>query len=327
MIAHTVEDRGATLGTAVGWNAVVRSVGVRPWWLYVPASEWDRKADVRATPASGATDSTIALLLVLALAGLIGAFMARWDLAAAALIGLGMCTAIGIEAASNPSTPLLAETLGYTMWWGSELGLWVWLVLAWALWRGLATLMRLALEPLRVRPRAHERSLPARVRLAGVALASLAGLAGAVVVGGAVAANAKPDSHVYDYRPTRELAAGIERLIPPGQTIDYRFGPLDLGTQPVEPAIRFLLVRHGERVLAEGSFPRLGSYYELYNRPVQWTVRLLDGVRPQRYMTLAARVHFTDPWGTEVLSAWVMRTRVSRHSTPGSPCAGGEGAC
>jgi hypothetical protein len=191
----------------------------------------------------------------------------------------------------------------------------VWLVLAWALWLGLAALMRLVLETLRPRPRAHERSLPSGVRLAGVALASLAGVAGVVAVGGAVSANAKPDSHVYDYRPTRELAAGIERLIPPGQKIDYRLGPFDLGTQPIEPAIRFLLVRHGDRVLAEGSLPRLGSYYELYNRPVQWTVRLLDGVRPQRYMTLAARVHFTDPWGAEVLSAWVMRSRGTRHST------------
>ena len=315
VIVHTVEHRGATLGATVGWNAVVRSVGVRPWWLYVPASEWDRKADVRATAGTDATDSTIALLVALALAGLIGAFVARWDLAAAALIGLGMCAAIGIEVASNPSTPLLAETLGYTMWWGSELGFWVWLVLAWALWLGLAALMRLVLEALRPRLRAHERSLPSWVRLAGVALTSLAGLAGAVAVGGAVAASAMPDSHVYDYRPTRELAAGIERLIPPGQTIDYRSGALDLGTQPIEPAIRFLLVRYGDRVLAEGSFPRLGSYYELYNRPVQWTVRLLDGVRPQRYMTLAARVRFSDPWGTEVLSAWVMRTRVTRHST------------
>jgi hypothetical protein len=85
----------------------------------------------------------------------------------------------------------------------------------------------------------------------------------------------------------------------------------------------FMAVRYGDRVLAEGSFPRLGSYYELYNRPVQWTVRLLDGVRPQRYMTLAARVRFSDPWGTEVLSAWVMRTRVTRHSTLHFPTGAG----
>ena len=185
-----------------------------------------------------------------------------------------MCAAIGIEAASNPSTTLLAETLGYTMWWGSELGFWVWLILAWALWLGLVGLSRPALRALRRRLRARARALPSRMRLVAVVLASLASLGGVAAVGGAVAATAKPDSHVYEYRPIRSVAAGIERLIPPGQAIDYRLGPLDLGTQPMEPAIRFLLVRHGDRVLADGSFPRLGSYYELYNRPVQWIVYL-----------------------------------------------------
>jgi hypothetical protein len=307
MIVRTVDHRGATLGATVGWNAVVRSVGVRPWWLYVPASEWERKLDVRHTPSSGRVDSTIALLAALALAGLIGAVRRRWDLAAAALIGLGLCAAIGIQAASNPSTPLLAETLGYTMWWGSELGLWVWLILAWALWLGLVGLSRPGLRALRRRVRDKHGVLLSRARLAGVLLASLASLGGVLAVGSAVAATAKPDSHAYEYRPIRATAAGIERLIAPGQAIEYRLGPLDLGTQPMEPAIRFFLVRHGDRVLAKGSFPRLGSYYELYDRPVQWVVYLRDGTRPQPHMTLAARVHFNDPWGREVLSAWVRR--------------------
>jgi hypothetical protein len=307
MIVRTVEQRGPTLGVTVGWNAVVRSVGVRPWWLYVPATEWNRKTDVRATPTSSATDSTIAILVALALAGLIGAFMLRWDLAAAALIGLGLCAAIGIQAASNPAAALLAATLGYTMWWGSELGFWVWLILAWALWVGLVGLSRPALGALRRRLRAHRTGPPPRMRLIATVLGSLASLSGTVAVGSAVAATAKPDSHVYEYQPIREAAAGIERLIPPGQTIDYHTAPLDLGTQPMEPAIRFFLVRHGDRVLANGSFPRLGTYYELYNRPVQWTVYLTDGSRPQRHRTLAARVHFTGPWGNEILSAWVRK--------------------
>ncbi len=316
MIVHTAEHRGPKLGATVGWHAVVRSVGVRPWWLHVPATEWERKADVRATPSNSETDSTIALLGALALAGLIGAVRRRWDLAAATLIGLGLCAAIGVEAASNPSTTLLAETLGYTMWWGSELGLWVWLILAWALWLGLAGLSRPALAALRRRLRLHVRgtALPSWTRQAVVVLASLASLGGVAIVGSAVAASAKPDSHVYEYRPIRAIAAGIERLIAPGQTIEYRLGPLDLGTQPMEPAIRFLLVRHGDRVLARGSFPRLGSYYELYSRPVQWTVHLLDGTRTQPHMTLAARVHFTDPWGREVLSAWARKVQSRRES-------------
>jgi hypothetical protein len=306
-IARTAEDRGATLGPAVGWHAVVRSVGVTPWWLYVPASEWERKADVRATPSSTRADSTTALLAALFVTGVIGALRRRWDLASAALIGLGLSGAIYIEAASNPKTLLLAETLGYTMWWGSELGFWVWLILAWGVWLGLVGLSRAAIGALRPRARVRRRALPARTRLVAVVLASLAGLAGLVAVGSAVAETAKPDSHVYEYRSIHQLAAGIERHVPSGQTIGYGFGPLDVGTQPMEPAIRFLLVRRGDRVLAPGSFPRLGSYYELYDRPVRWIVDLREGARPQPGMMLVARVRFTSPWARELVSAWARK--------------------
>ncbi|MGH2851043.1 MAG: hypothetical protein ACRDLP_10540, partial [Solirubrobacteraceae bacterium] len=147
MIVNTVEHRGTTLGSTVGWNAVVHSIGVTPWWLYVPRSEWDRKYDVGALvrpgqtvasrPSGGMVASAIAILAALGLVALIATFMLRFDLLAAALIGLGMSAAIGIEAAGEPATPLLAGTLGYTMWWGSELGFWVWLTLVWALWLGI----------------------------------------------------------------------------------------------------------------------------------------------------------------------------------------------
>jgi hypothetical protein len=304
-IVRTVEHRGPTLGATTGWDAVVRSVGVRPWWLYTPLSEWDRKVDVRATPSNGQIDSAIALLAALTLVGAIGALKRRRDLAAAALIGVGLCAAIGVDAASNPSARVLAETLGYTMWWGSELGLWVWLILAWGLWLGLVELLsRPALRALRGRLGTRWGSPPSRARLV-VVLGSSIGLGLVSAVGDEVAATARRDSHVYDYEPIRLLATGIEHLIPPGRTIGYRFGPLDLATQPIEPAIRFFLVSHGNRVLARGSTARLGPYYELYDRPVQWTVYLLDGTRPQRHMRLAARVHFAGPWGHEVVSAWV----------------------
>jgi len=303
MIVRTVKHRGPTLGARVGWNAVVRSVGARPWWLYAPTSAWERRADVRKSPSSGETSSTLALLVALALVGAIGALGRRRDLPAATLIGLGLCAAIGVEAASNPSTRVLAETLGYTMWWGSELGLWVYLILAWALWLGLVGLLRWG--ALRRRTPAGRSTLPWHTRRGAVAFASLAGLGGVIAVGGASASSSRLDSHVYDYGPIRLVASGIDRLIPPRRTIGYRFGPLDLATQPMEPAIRFLLVRHGDRVLAKGSTARLGPYYERYDRPVQWVVHLLDGARPQSRMRLAARVDFAGTWGREVVSPWV----------------------
>jgi hypothetical protein len=315
MIVNTVEHRGTTLGSTVGWNAVVHSIGVTPWWLYVPGTEWDRKYDVGALvrpgqtvasrPSGGMVASAIAILVALGLLALIATFMLRFDLLAAALIGLGMSAAIGIEAAGEPASPLLAGTLGYTMWWGSELGFWVWLTLAWALWVGLGAATHSWRRRLR-RRLAEAPGWPRRA-LVAVTVASLAGLGGTVAVGEAVAATGRPDSHHLQYQPTRALAAGIERVIPPGQTIGYDTKGLDLGTQPIEPSIRFFLVRHGDRPLANGSFRRMGAYYELGDRPVQWRLRLVQGFGRVRHMRLAARVQFNDGWGHEVLSAWVRR--------------------
>ena len=225
MIVHTAEHRGPKLGATVGWHAVVRSVGVRPWWLHVPTTEWERKADVRATPSSSEIDSTIALLAALALAGLIGAVRRRWDLAAATLIGLGLCAAIGVEAAFNPSydaargNARLHDVVGLG---AGALGLADPRVGAVARAGGsLATGARgAAPTPAPARPRT---ALPSWTRLAVVVLASLASLGGVAIVGSAVAASAKPDSHAYEYRPIRAVAAGIERLIPPGQT--HRISP------------------------------------------------------------------------------------------------------
>jgi hypothetical protein len=320
MVVRTAEHGGAKLGASVGWHALVRAVGVRPWWLYVPASEWQRKYDVLRTPSRRATDSTLAILAALALALLAGAGARRWDLFAAALIGLGLSAVVVLQVALNPATQLLAETLGYTLWWASELGLWVWLVLAWAAWLGVsavasrAALMwrhrraRTGVEPARGGARVRSPALPAWVRPATVALASLAALVGVAAVGSAVAATAKPDSHVYDYAAIKATAAAIERAVLPGQRVSFRFGPLDTATQPMEPAIRFLLVRHGDRVFAKGSFDRLGTYYEPDGHPVRWVVDLADGTRRRLpRMALVSRIRFTSPWGAETLSAWVRR--------------------
>jgi hypothetical protein len=316
MIARTVEHRGHTLGSTIGWHALVRAVGVRPWWLYVPASEWERKLDVLRTPSGTRVDSALALLAALGAVLVVAAWRRRWDLCAACVIALGLCGAMVEQVANNPASRLLRETLGYTLWWGSELGLWVWLVLFWALWLGLCGAVKLLL--------AHT-SLASRTRpnwsvgWRGAALATplaVAGLVGLALVGASVAAEERPDSHVYEYRSIATVATALERELPPAQSIDYRFGALDLGTQPMEPALRFLLVRHGDRVLAPGSFPRLGSYYVLAGHPYRWVVYLTDGNRPAAHMRLASRVAFRSPWGGEVLSAWV--AHAARPASDGS---------
>jgi hypothetical protein len=310
MIVRTAEHRDPKLGASVGWHAVVRSIGVRPWWLYVPGSQWQRKYDVLKAPNTLAVDSAIALLAALLLALATAPWTRRFDLAAAALIGLGLCAAAGAQTALNPSSRLLEETLGYTLWWASELGLWVWLVLAWAAWLALAALVRASLRALArtgAGRRARRARLPAWGRPAAALAGSLAAVASVAAVGGAVATTEKPDTHAYDYAAIKATAAAIERAVPPGQRVSFRFGPLDTATQPIEPAIRFLLVRHGDRVFAKGSFDRLGSYYEPDGRPVQWVVDLADPTRHPPRMRRVSLIAFASPWGRETIGAWVRR--------------------
>ena len=182
--------------------------------------------------------------------------------------------------------------------------MWVWLTLAWALWVGLGAVAHSWRRRLR-RRLAEAPGWNRRALVAAVA-ASLAGLGGTVAVGEAVGATGIPDSHHLQYQPTRALALGIERVIPPGQTVGYDTRGLDLGTQPIEPSIRFFLVRHGDRPLANGSFKRMGAYDEL--EPAGSVAPApRPGLRSRAHMHLAARVQFHDGWGHEVLSAWVRR--------------------
>ena len=208
----------------------------------------------------------------------------------------------GRAGGEQPAATLLAETLGYTLWWGSELGLWVYLVLFWALWLAFAWTVRAVLSRTSIASWLREWSIGWR-GAAAIAPMAVAGLVGLAFVGAAVASEEQPDSHVYEYRSITAMARALGRVLPAGEGVDYRFGALDLGTQPMEPGLRFLLVRHGDRVMAPGSFPRLGSYYVLAGHPYQWVVYITDGTRPEPNMRLASRVSFRSPWGREVLSA------------------------
>jgi len=312
LIVTTVHDRGSTLGARVGWNAVVRAIGFKPWFLYVPNSEWSRKRSVRRAPASSQTDSALALLAMLALIAVAAALRRRIDLCAAALMGLGMCLGLGADAANTPVAPLLAGTLGYTLWWGSQLGLWVWLVVAWSIWCVIAWLAHLAWPRLLAIAHRSKPTPPRAVALSATIAVVLAGVAGTAGVGRAVANDERPDSHVREYAPTTTIGRALVAVLPTRRAIDYELGPLDLATQPIEPAIRFWLVKHGDRPLANGSLPRLGPYYQLYHRHYTWIVYLGNGTTRHPRLRLVARAHFHDQWGPETLSAWVGRARALR---------------
>jgi hypothetical protein len=329
LVAEAATRHKATLGSEVGWHAVVRAVGVPPWWLRTPHNRWERKYEVRSRPSGLAVDSTIAMLAALALFVPIGLLRRHGALAALALVDLALCLALAAVASATPTPRLLSATLGYTMWWGSQVGMCVWLALAWALWLGLAAAARRSSAVPRARrartqaaaaPRANraaadrallehsgrESSTPrSRSMLAwGLTLLAIGATAAA---GAVVASHGRHDEHAVTYRPVREIVARLDRLVPPGGSVLLE-GQLDGSTMPVKPAVRYFLVARGTRVLAPGSILRLGSWYELYHRPYRQAIYLSDVPRPPvKGVTLVIAAPFRDGSGAHTVYAWLSR--------------------
>jgi hypothetical protein len=312
LVVRSATTPKATLGASVGWHAIVRAVGVRPWWLYAPVDRWQRQYDVRETPRLHAVLSCIALLAALFVAMVVAFRRGRRDVASGVLIGLVLCGALGAVAASTPSAPSVTLTLAYTMWWGSQVGMWVWLMLAWSALLAIRWALRGARQPRLgfgggvrsepARPPAHSSHL-----LRGPGLACAAGLVATVVVAVAVAASGRRDEHVAVYRPTASLAASLDRVIPPGRTVNL-VANLGYSTTVMKPALRYLLARHGVRALGRGSKVRIGDWYELDDRPFQYFVYLDDGTKsPARGARFIDSVRVVDQKGLHVVSLWVSR--------------------
>jgi hypothetical protein len=255
-IARTVSANHSTLGATIGWRAVVHAIGIPPWWLEHPASAWEHKNEVRTAPAALASVS--ALLALCALAGLAAAGIARRrvEVWSAALIGLALCAAIALVAAETPTSHLLSATLGYTLWWASPAGMFVWLALAYV---PLCALSR--------------RGLPAGI---GRAPAAVAGVGAVALVAVAVAAGERADEHVDEYAPLAKLTTALQHSVPGGRTVALE-SALGNSTFRFKMAARFVLLRRGVRPLSPGKDVRLGAWYELARHSYDCTVYLRDG--------------------------------------------------
>jgi hypothetical protein len=85
-------------------------------------------------------------------------------------------------------------------------------------------------------------------------------------------------------------------------------GELDCATMPVKPAVRYFLVARGTRVLAPGSYLRLGSWYELDDRPYREAVYLSGVSRPPvKRVRLAFRVSFREGSTLNTVYVWLSR--------------------
>jgi hypothetical protein len=235
------------------------------------------------------------MLAALALVGALAIVHRLRALAALALSALVLCPALAAVAASTPTPRVLAATLGYTLWWGSQAGMMVWLALGWSLWLALAWTRRRLRRSIAMRGIGGGRSQwSSRAgAVASIAAAALAVVATAAI-GATVAAQGEPDEHMGAYAAVRKIDSRLRGLVAPRGSVLLE-GRLDGVTMPVKPAIRYFLVTRGVRVLAPGSSLRLGTWYELYRRPYREAIYLSDVPRaPVKRVPLAFAVSFRE---------------------------------
>lgn len=242
-VARSATAGKPTLGASAGWHAVVRTVGVPPWWLRAPRPPLDRFRDIEARPGAG---SIVCAALVLAGlgAGLAGLRRRRFDLAAAGALGLVAALTPGLIAASTPSEGLLFISVGYTLWWAAPAGMFAWLMLGWSAAVLLAPRARLARSP-----------MPWRA-------ATAAGVAAVVVAGALVAGRTGRERLQSLYAQTTAAAGRLQAALPAGAVpelatagragLDIRFD--------VEAGLLYALRRDGRRVVARDL--TAGSYYD-----------------------------------------------------------------
>jgi hypothetical protein len=257
-----------TLGLELGRHALVRAVGIVPWWLREPRIPLERIGDLTVAPGAVAAASTLLVLSSLGAACVVGRRRRRADVVAAGALGLVLCAAVLIATASTPRSAFTG--VGYTLRWTSPAGMWVWLAVCWS----LVTLLRPRLP--------HAPAVPP-------ALASLAGVAVVASVGGLVAAGAAPRQE--SFRAMRAIGARLEQDLPRGRTtrVDATSTPntsfiaLDL-----QAGIVYWLRREGRAVTAPGLAHLLGDRYRSDGRDEEQLLRVdIDTAPPDRGRVIA----------------------------------------
>ena len=273
-------------GPVVGWHAVVRAVGIPPWWLTAPSAPFTRFREVRTAPGHLAVLSTLALLAGLCALLLAGLARDRLDLAAGAGIGIALALALFAVAAATPAGIDVSHSLGYTMWWGSQAGMWVWLMLGYggmSLLRGrLTTRASTRARPTWAASRlaaAGFSGAPARFRRAGARVPHKPLLAGLVLLFGAgavVAAGQGADQDQRKYHPIATINARLIATLRPSVHTVLALGSPDSAAFDIRTAADLALRRHGLRVLDPSAAIRLNGSYARASSGYQAVVCVSD---------------------------------------------------
>ncbi len=284
LAAEAALSHGPTLGLTAGWRAVVHAIGIPPWWLQSPSNPFGRAGDVRSPASALATISCLVILCGLLIVGMAGLRRRRRDVPAAAMIGLLLCLSLAAVTSSNPTRPSLIPSLGYTLWFGSAAGMWVWLTIGWS----IATLYGVRLRRPAPAGASRARALAGRAPAAGIALGLLAVLA----VGTAVALGEGRDQDGDEYKPVKTVNAAIEHALGPSDRVVLVLGAHDFTAFDFRAAVVYDLRRRGIRVYDPAASVRLGSWYEPGKHNVDATVYVYDETRPPMHGRVIAKVSY-----------------------------------
>ena len=287
-LARSVAADKETTGFAVGRDALVRTAGIAPWWIDPAETATDRFGDLTQSP--GTFRSVTAGLVVIALVAVTvaGVRRRRRDVAAAGAIGLVLLGGVTAVASSTPTAGLLGLVLGYTLWWASVAGMFVYVALGWAATQLLSM------------PRVERRvALPAL---------AVAGAVAAVVM--LASAGAGEDTLEPTYKAAREVSERAERAVPRDSSVIVSASTAESAYQSeydVDMAAAYALRRHGAKVLHRAT-DLLGERYSPRGKRVDAELRIAPaGSPPPRGAREIARVRAGVP--PRPIVAWLISRR------------------
>jgi hypothetical protein len=245
LVADAVLNRKGTLGGSPGWNTVARSIGIAPWWLRDPVVGIKRWFEVLGAPGTGVQVSAAVVLASLALVFVIALRRRNVEIGSLTALALALCVALALGTASVPTQGTLALTIGYTLWWASAAGMFVWFALGYSVAR-------------LVRPAASVRWRR------GAEIAAVAAVA-AVAVGFSIAQ--PPDADRGTYRAFRTVADRLAAALPHSGSVLVTADDSLQGFE-LQAAVVYALQRDGTTVLLPRSATgNLGSSYLVGARP------------------------------------------------------------
>jgi hypothetical protein len=252
----------AKVGYADGLHALVRAIGIPPWWLRPPRSIPQRLfADVYAAPSALSIASCALILGALLAIVAVAVRRRRVDVTAAGVSALLLAVALVVSTAGTPTAGGGFFTLAYSLWWASPGGMWVWLALGWS---------ALALARPAPLPALRALAIPATAA-AFVVVASVAAV---------VALNQAPDVDRGAYKPIARVTAALRSARPlPGpvlvQVSDRRTSSI-LSALDLEAAIIYSVRR--SRADVRSDHPELvGRAYREGSEPARSIVTVHAG--------------------------------------------------